>query len=147
MEAPSLGGVLTHYFSVSREFQCNGDSLWEMVIDIPNITKYWRGFREVQPIGDELFRVRFAFPASGVVRIVPDHQNRTLVIEYLKGPFRGKNRVIVEDRKIVSNWEVEFNGFYKLMAKRNVEHFRSGAQHALDRLVEECSFRSQHSPG
>ncbi|BBD72865.1 hypothetical protein HS1genome_1254 [Sulfodiicoccus acidiphilus] len=125
-------------FSVSRKFNCDSNSLWLKVKDIDSVTKYWRGLRSVKKIQGDLFEVRFAFPASGIVNIKAEEEARTLTFTYIKGPFRGTNEVHVGDGEITSSWEVEFNGLYKLIARSNVQHFSTGASHALQRLVEEC---------
>lgn len=80
--------------------------------------------------------VVFAFGGKGKAEVTVDDASRTLTIEYLDGPLRGKQGIMVRDGAIEAEWDVTFKGALKLLGPWNASHFRSGTKNALRRLCE-----------
>lgn len=125
-------------FEENLRFRTDGDVLWRRVSDIASIPNHWHGTKSITITGQQgggvLARVEFAFGGSGEVRIVADQARKTLTINYLSGPFRGTQVVRVECGMLSANWDVSFNGIYRLLGRWNESHFREGTKHALERL-------------
>ncbi|BBG23540.1 hypothetical protein [Sulfuracidifex tepidarius] len=123
-------------FQVDYELKCDRNEVLNKLKDIRSIPTYWKGTRELQVISDDgkvaYAKVRFAFPASGKVRIT--RLDDGIRMDYLEGPFTGYQETLVGTEKIVSTWDVKFNWMFKMMEKKNVEHFKEGTKHALMRL-------------
>ena len=124
------------------ELSVDPGKAWARLSDVGAMPRYWRGHREVEVVeqsGDSaLIRVVFAFPGPlnrGLARVRLDHANRCLVVEYVDGPFRGLAKTCVSDRRIVSEWSIEFRGLIKLLAPWVVRHFRKGIRSALMRIA------------
>ncbi|MUN29937.1 SRPBCC family protein [Sulfuracidifex metallicus] len=123
-------------FQVEEELKCDKDSVVKKLKDIQAMPQYWKGTREINVLSDDgkiaEAKIRFAFPASGKVRIT--RLENGIRIDYLEGPFKGYQETVVKDGKIVSKWDVKFNWMFRAMEKRNIEHFKEGTKHALLRL-------------
>ncbi|AWR94201.1 SRPBCC family protein [Acidianus brierleyi] len=125
-------------FRVSREIK-NPEAVWKVASDVVSIPKYWKGISrlDVQKVGDHYEgKVRFAFPSTSYVRIFVDDDNKIMKIEFTKGIIKGFNEVGVKESEIYSFWKVSESIILKPFEKRNFEHFKLGAEHALERIIE-----------
>jgi len=111
--------------------------VWERVSDLASIPLYWHGTREFR-VGEDAGRktadVVFAFGGRGSALVTLDEEGRTLTIEYVRGPFRGRQTVTVKDGEVVAAWDVSFNGVYRVLGPLNESHFRGGTRNALKRI-------------
>ena len=126
-------------FAERREFGGDPAEIWRRVSSIEDIPSYWHGTKELKVTGKgerTAADVVFAFGGKGKAEFTVDETNKTLTIHYIKGPFRGEQRVAVSSGSIEAEWDVTFNGIYKLAAPWNASHFRSGTRNALRRLCE-----------
>jgi len=122
-----------------REFSIDPGEVWGRVSNLEAIPMYWHGTKElrVTRTGKKVAAdVVFAFGGKGKAEVTVDDASKTLTIEYLDGPFRGKQRIMVRDGAVEAEWDVIFNGAVKLLAPWNASHFRSGTKNALRRLCE-----------
>ena len=126
-------------FLEKRDFDGDSSAVWGRASDFQGIPSYWHGTRElkIKETGNKTTAdVTFAFGGKGQAEITVDGAARKLTIDYVKGPFRGRQTVTVKDGSVESEWDVTFNGIYKLAAPWNASHFRSGTRNALRRLCE-----------
>ena len=126
-------------FEERLEFEGGAAEVWKRVSSIREIPTYWHGTRSLDVVGEEgdkvHVKVRFAFGGSGEADVAVDEGKRTLTIDYLSGPFTGKQVVAVSDGAVVASWDVRFKGMFRVVSKWNEGHFRSGTIHALERLA------------
>jgi len=109
------------------------------VSNTDTIPAYWHGTREfkVARTGEKSTAdVVFAFGGKGRAEVTVDDTKKTLTIDYVGGPFKGKQTVAVMNGFIEAEWAVTFKGFLKLLAPWNASHFKSGTRNALRRLCE-----------
>ncbi len=125
-------------FVVSKEIE-DPDKVWQIVKDVNSIPEFWRGISrlDVKRVGDHYEGVvRFAFPSTSQVRITVDEASKTLRVEFLKGIIVGFNEVKVTEKEIISHWRVKTSPLIRFLDRRNYEHFKLGAEHALERIAE-----------
>ncbi|MEM0174396.1 MAG: SRPBCC family protein [Sulfolobaceae archaeon] len=124
-------------FTVCKEIR-DKEKVWNIVKDIRRIPEFWKGTRELNVVevehGVYEGEIKFAFPSKGKVRI--EVLENKVVINYLKGPVLGKHEIYIEGDKICSSWNVKLSFPFNLREKWTAEHFKSGAVHALERIVE-----------
>ena len=124
-----------------ESLKCEGDpgEVWRRVSAVRDIPSYWHGTRSLDVVGEEggvvRAKVRFAFGGSGDAEISTDEGKRLMTIEYVSGPFTGRQTVAVNEGAVVARWDVRFRGVFRLASRWNEGHFRSGTMHALERLV------------
>ena len=126
-------------FEEALKFEGNAAEIWRRASAIREIPSYWHGTRSLDVVsegrGKTHAKVRFAFGGSGRADITIDHEKRTMTVEYLSGPFVGKQVVAVHDESVVASWDVKFRGVFRFASRWNEGHFRSGTKHALERLA------------
>lgn len=128
------------------EFGGDPGEVWARVSDLDAIPTYWHGTREISVTregGKTRAEVVFAFGGKGSAEVTVDDRSRTLTLDYVRGPFQGKQAVTVKESAVEAEWDVEFRGAYKLIGPMNVSHFRSGTRNALKRLCTEPASRSE----
>lgn len=126
-------------FVERQEFSGDPARVWERLSNLDTIPTYWHGTRELKATtsgGRTIADIVFAFGGRGKAEITLDSQRRTLAYNYLEGPFKGTQTVVVKDNVIEAEWDVTFKGAYKVLGPWNASHFRSGTRHALMRLCE-----------
>jgi uncharacterized protein YndB with AHSA1/START domain len=119
------------------EFSGDPGEVWARVSDIDAIPKYWHGTREIEVTregGKTRADVVFAFGGKGSAEVTVDDANRTLILAYLRGPFKGTQAVTVKEGTVEAEWNVTFKGAYKVVGPFEASHFRSGTRNALKRL-------------
>lgn len=124
---------------ITESVQVVGDELeiWERVKDVARMPEYWHGQKEIKVgnrDGKVLAGILFAFGGRGEALVTVDDTARLLVLDYVSGPFRGKQSVSVSGGVISATWDISFKGFYRVISSFNEKHFRSGTLHALQRL-------------
>jgi hypothetical protein len=131
-------------FTVRKALEGAGpEAAWAVVKDVDDIPGYWRGHREVRARrledGSWDLAIRFAFPGPnnrGRARATLDEASRTLTLSYVEGPVKGVVKVYVTEGEIVTEWDVSLAWYLRPLEAWVKRHFMSGAQHALDRIVE-----------
>lgn len=127
-------------FTERSEIKGDQAAVWSRVSDLGAIPKYWHGTREFRVRegeggGRTVADVVFAFGGKGRAEVSIDEAGRTLTIDYLEGPFKGRQTVSVTDGWVAADWNVEFTGAYRVIGRWNESHFKSGTTHALERLA------------
>jgi ribosome-associated toxin RatA of RatAB toxin-antitoxin module len=126
----------------TKDFQGDPGVIWGRVSDVARIPEYWHGTKSLRVIGksDDGGKVvadtKFAFGGSGKVEITTDQATKTLAVRYISGPFTGTQTVKVAGTRLEAKWDIEFHGMFRIMSGRTVSHFKSGTDHALERLSE-----------
>ena len=132
-------------FEVSKSFSLSPDLVWGVVREVKDYTKYWHGTRELDVIqvSEEVFEgvARLAFPAKVKVRVTVNDAERKLTVEYLEGVMKGFHTVEVLDREVKSHWRVNLSLWLKPFEGSVKEHFMSGTNHALERILSEAERR------
>ncbi|MGA2199558.1 MAG: SRPBCC family protein [Nitrososphaerales archaeon] len=124
-------------FTERCEFTGDPAEVWARASDLETIAAYWHGTREFtvrEDGGKTRADVVFAFGGKGAAEVAVDGKSRTLTIEYVDGPFKGRQTVVVTDEAIEAEWDVAFKGVYRVLGPWNASHFRSGTRHALQRI-------------
>jgi len=126
-------------FTEKCEFKGDPAEVWARVSNLHTIPTYWHGTREfkITATGAKTSAdVVFAFGGKGKAEAAVDEKDRTLTIEYVDGPFIGRQTVTVSDGAVQAGWDVAFKGAYKAIGPLNTSHFRSVTRHALQRICE-----------
>jgi hypothetical protein len=119
------------------EFKGDQGEIWARVSDLDAIPAYWHGTKAIHVTrdgGKTRADVVFAFGGKGSAEVTVDEPSKTMTLEYVRGPFTGKQSVTVKEGSVEAEWDVTFKGAYKVMGPLNASHFRSGTRNALKRL-------------
>jgi hypothetical protein len=128
---------MTVEFEEKCEFSADPSEVWTRVSNLDAIPTYWHGTKEfkVMRSGEKSFAdVVFAFGGKGKAEVVVDESERRLTIDYVDGPFKGRQTIAVRNNTVEAEWNVAFKGAFKLLGPWNESHFKSGTRNALKRL-------------
>ncbi|BAB60397.1 hypothetical protein [Thermoplasma volcanium GSS1] len=127
-------------FQEKIEVSADPEKVWKIVSKWEDIPNYWHGTTKILNLGNGLFKIRFAFPANGVMKFILLERERIVVEEYIKGPLRGIVRIGTckeNDSTLLScDFDVKLIFPYSIFGKWSFNHFREGATHALVRIKE-----------
>ncbi|BCU71020.1 SRPBCC family protein [Stygiolobus caldivivus] len=130
-------------FVVCKDIKYGRERVWDIISDVRKIPEFWKGTRELNVVevskGVYEGEVKFAFPSKGKVRIEVHSEENKVIINYLKGPVIGQHEIYIDGEKVCSKWNVRLTFPFNLRERWTEEHFRSGAEHALDRVIESCA--------
>ncbi|PYB67591.1 hypothetical protein DMB44_08475 [Thermoplasma sp. Kam2015] len=122
------------------EVEASADEAFRIISDPDRITEFWKGTRRIIKEG-KFYRVRFAFPAWGIMSFHPDADRMSVLTSYLKGPIRGSkiDAILIENGKtlIQTEWNVRLSLYLRPFERRIKSHFEIGAEHALLRIKED----------
>ena len=126
-------------FRESLKLDGGVSDVWKRASAVQDIPRYWHGTRSLEVVGEEggvvRVRLKFAFGGRGEAAISVDEEKRAMTIDYVTGPFTGRQVIGVSDDSVSASWDVKFRSVYRIAAKWNEGHFRSGTVHALERLA------------
>ncbi|HUK80473.1 MAG TPA: hypothetical protein VLU91_07400 [Nitrososphaerales archaeon] len=126
-------------FRESLKLDGGVSDVWKRASAVQDIPRYWHGTRSLEVAeenGDVVrVRVKFAFGGWGEAAISVDEEKRAMTIDYVTGPFTGRQVIAVSDDSVTTSWDVKFRSIYRIASKWNEGHFRSGTVHALERLA------------
>jgi hypothetical protein len=125
-------------FEICKEID-DREKVWDVVKDVKKIPEFWKGTRElnVEETSQGIYEgdVRFAFPSKGKVKIEIHEGEKRIIINYLKGPVLGTHEIYITDTKLCSKWNIRLTFPFSLRERWTEEHFKSGTQHALERIL------------
>ncbi len=114
------------------------DEVWRVISDWTLIPQFWHGTRSLSRNDDGSFRIRFAFPAKGVLKIEKMPTKRLVKETYTRGPFSGTKDVSVTEGKdfctISSTWDIKLKFPYTIFYKKMKDHMITGTKGALNRI-------------
>jgi len=120
----------------------DAEAVWRRLSRLEDMPKYWGGHRRVEVLGVSSgtysLRITFAFPGPlnvGYAEAAVDEARREVLLNYVKGPFRGVVKNYVADGVLVSDWDVAINALFIPLKPWISSHFRRGAERALERLT------------
>ncbi len=127
---------------LKREFEvpvkASEEIIWSLISDAKSIPKYWHGTRWILHVDGDRYRVRFAFPAHGIIDMEYDQERRSATETYVKGPFRGVKTVSVKNTgnsvNICASWNIKYSFPYLIFARWMRKHMSMGTANALKRI-------------
>ena len=96
----------------SLDFEGDPEAVWKRLSDVERIPEYWHGTKSLTVLekidGTKLIAAsKFAFGGSGKVGITTDDANKTLLMEYLSGPFTGTQTVRIVGKRLEARWDID----------------------------------------
>lgn len=133
-------GIRNVSFSCEQNSKATPETVWSIISSWERVTEFWKGTREITPIEENLFQVRFAFPGTARMRFLLDQTGMTLTEEYLSGPFKGwKKTSVTEDNgktRLKTEWNVVLSPLLMFGRTSIQKHFSEGTENALKRIAE-----------
>jgi ribosome-associated toxin RatA of RatAB toxin-antitoxin module len=138
--------VLIH---TSRDVTATLDSVWNLISDIDREPEFWHGTKSIKNIsktGNTVERdVVIAFRNSKCREIVRPDDKKSINIEIIEGPIRGRKTITLKTIKnhttrIDVEWDIRLSGFYGIFTGMIKKHILKGTEEALERISEKVSY-------
>ncbi|MBM2818453.1 MAG: cyclase/dehydrase [Nitrosarchaeum sp.] len=130
---------------VSVEINAPIDKVWEVVSDIDNEPKFWKGTKEVRNIskeGNKVSReITIAFRDQKCMQEVKLSPREKIEIEFTKGIIDGTKTINLssKDEKTVlrATWNIKLTGLMGMFTGMITNHIKSGTEQALQNIKKE----------
>ena len=131
--------------NASREISAPIDRIWNIVADVDNEPRYWRGTKTVKNISkadNKIEReVTIAFKDSKCRQTVLLTPKKSVEIMITQGPIRGTKTVLLDPldnhkTRIDVVWNVKLTGFLGLFTGVVKRHIAEGTEEALVRIAK-----------
>jgi hypothetical protein len=131
---------------VSTKIQSTVDKVWDIISDIDNETKYWKGTKEIHNIskdGNKINReVIIAFRDSKCLQEVTLNPKEKIEIVFTKGIIQGTKTINLKtlEGEILLEviWDVKLSGIMGMFTGMIKKHVKSGTEQALHAIKSEA---------
>ena len=130
---------------VEVEIYAGIDRVWDIVSDIDNEPKFWKGTKEVKNLskdGNTINReITIAFRDQKCLQEVRLHPKERIEARFTKGIISGKKIVSLtpnEKKTILRTvWEIKLTGMMGVFTGMIKKHIKSGTEQAMNSIKEE----------
>lgn len=130
---------------VEVEINASIDKVWEIVSDIDNEPKFWKGTKEVRNISKERNiinrEVTIAFRDQKCLQEVKIYPKEKIHAKFTKGIIEGEKIVSLsaKDQKTILStyWDIKLTGMMGMFTGMIKKHIKSGTEQAMQSIKEE----------
>ena len=130
---------------VEVEINATVDKVWDVVSDIDNEPKFWKGTKEVKNLskdGNIVNReITIAFRDQKCLQEVRLQPKEKIEAKFTKGIIGGKKIILLihKDEKTILRtvWDIKLTGMMRMFAGMIKKHIKSGTEQAMQSIKEE----------
>ena len=131
---------------VSTKIQSTVDKVWDIISDIDNEPKYWKGTKEIHNIskdGNKINReVIIAFRDSKCLQEVTLNPKEKIEVVFTKGIIQGTKTITLKmlegEILLEAIWDVKLSGMMGMFTGMIKKHVKSGTEQALQAIKLEA---------
>ena len=131
---------------VSTKIKSTVDKVWNIISDIDNETKYWKGTKEIHNIskdGNKINReVIIAFRDSKCLQEVTLYPKEKIEAVFTKGIIQGSKTINLKTLEgeilLEAIWDVKLSGIMGMFTGMIKKHVKSGTEQALHAIKSEA---------
>lgn len=131
---------------VSTEINSSVDKVWEIISDLDNEPKFWKGTKEIHNISKEGNRVRreviIAFRDSKCLQEVLLIPKERIEANFTEGIIKGKKIISLKPLKervlLEAIWDMKLSGMMGMFTSMIKKHVQSGTELALQAIKNEA---------
>lgn len=130
----------------STKIASSVDKVWDIVSDLDNETKYWKGTKEIHNISKEGNKIKreiiIAFKDSKCLQEVTLYPKEKIVAEFTKGIILGTKTInlkLIDDEVLLEAiWDMKLSGMMGMFTGMIKKHVKNGTEQALHAIKEEA---------
>ena len=130
---------------VEIEINASIEKVWDIVSDIDNEPKFWKGTKEVRNIskdGNTINReITIAFRDQKCLQQVKIYPKEKIEAKFTKGIIEGEKIVslsVKDEKTILSTyWDIKLTGMMSMFTGIIKKHIKSGTEQAMQSIKEE----------
>jgi carbon monoxide dehydrogenase subunit G len=135
---------------VKTEINATPDKVWEVVSDIDNEPKFWKGTKQVSNIskeGNTINReITIAFRDQKCLQTVTLEPKKKIKAKFTKGVLNGEKIITIipkEDKTILeTTWDIRLTGMMGMFTGMIKKHIKSGTEQAMNSIKNEIERQS-----
>ena len=122
------------------------DRVWDIISDLDNEPKFWRGTKETRIIsrdGNVVTReITIAFRDSKCMQKITIQPKEKIYAEFTKGIIKGSKTLNLKSKDdsslLEANWDVKMSGLAGMFTGMIKKHIRSGTEQALTSIKQKA---------
>jgi len=130
----------------SIDINASVDRVWDIISDLDNEPKFWRGTKETRIIsrdGNVVTReITIAFRDSKCMQKITIQPKEKIYAEFTKGIIKGSKTLILKPKDdsslLEANWDVKMAGLAGMFTGIIKKHIRSGTEQALESIKQKA---------
>ena len=131
---------------VTVEINATDDKVWEIISDIDNEPKFWKGTKNVKNISkkDNVIHreVTIAFRDQKCLQEVTLEPKRKIDAKFTKGIINGSKTMTISTKEnktiLVTSWDMKLTGIMGMFTGVIKNHIKSGTEQAMQSIKEEA---------
>ena len=131
---------------VTVEINATDDKVWEIISDIDNEPKFWKGTKNVKKISknDNVIHreVTIAFRDQKCLQEVTLEPKRKIDAKFTKGIINGSKTMTISTKEnktiLVTSWDMKLTGIMGMFTGVIKNHIKSGTEQAMQSIKEEA---------
>jgi len=130
---------------VELEINATADKIWEVISDIDNEPKFWKGTKQVKNISKEenkIYReVTIAFRDQKCMQEVTLEPKKRIITKFTKGIISGEKIMELTPKEnstiFHTTWDMKLAGVMGMFTGMIKKHIKSGTTQAMQSIKEE----------
>ena len=122
------------------------DRVWDIISDLDNEPKFWKGTKETRIIsrdGNVVTReITIAFRDSKCMQKITIQPKEKIYAEFTKGIIKGSKTLNLKTKDdsslLEANWDVKMSGLAGMFTGMIKKHIRSGTEQALESIKQKA---------
>ena len=131
--------------TVSVDLNVSIDKVWDIISDLDNEPKFWKGTKEIRNISSDENTVNreitIAFRDQKCMQEVTTFPKQKIEAKFTKGIIIGKKILNLKETQIGCNleaiWEIKLSGMMGMFTGMITKHIQSGTEQALQAIKQE----------
>ena len=130
----------------SIDINASVDRVWDIISDLDNEPKFWKGTKETRIIsrdGNMVTReITIAFRDSKCMQKITIQPKEKIYAEFTKGIIKGSKTLTLKPKDgsslLEANWDVKMSGLAGMFTGIIKKHIRSGTEQALESIKQKA---------
>ena len=130
---------------VQTEINATVEKVWEVISDIDNEPKFWKGTKKVKTLstdGDTIKReITIAFRDQKCLQEIQLKPKESIRAKFTKGILNGTKTITLIPKSnsvlIETSWDIKLSGMMNMFTGVIKNHIKSGTEQALKSIKEE----------
>jgi len=122
------------------------DRVWDIISDLDNEPKFWKGTKETRIIsrdGNVVTReITIAFRDSKCMQKITMQPKEKIHAEFTEGIIRGSKTLSIKPKDggslLEANWDVKMSGLAGMFTGMIKKHIRSGTEQAIESIKKQA---------
>ncbi len=127
---------------VSIDINASIDKVWDIVTDLDNEPKFWKGTKETRTISKEgnivTREIVLAFRDSKCMQKITLQPKEKIYAEFTKGIIKGSKTLRLKPMEnclsLEANWDIKMSGLAGMFTGMIKKHVQSGTEQALESI-------------